>query len=247
MENANKKWESMISETDAKIVKSNRFTILKTGAIVILRLCAASCVFLIAYSMFDLQFPALKFLDERALGLVVILLFAGVIDLAIGIVPIEITYPLMVAGVVRAIVLGDASFLLYWFALALIYLLNVVGGGDLKLLMGMFGLWPHLEFFIALEAVIIATHLPLIIYRRTRKKNWRAQFQFMYRWTHLKLIEIIAGETTPHKILHQAIVRRPTSETLSHQGDRLAIAFSFAGILYLFVCTPVGMNWRFAI
>lgn len=209
-----------------------------------LRLLAALVVFLVAYSFFDSHFPPLALSDLRALLLAALLLAAGIIDRAKGIVPIEITYPLMFAGTVRAIVVGDPSFLVYWFALAIIYLFNVVGGGDVKLLMGMFGLFPNLEFFIVMEVVVISTHLPIVLYRRFGHGHFRVQFESIYRWAHIKFVEVMLGDATPQTLLQQAIVNRPTSETLSRHGDRLAIAFSFAGILYLFLCTPAGLNWH---
>lgn len=219
----------------------------KSVVVLSLRLLAASSVFFVAWSMFDLRFSPLTFLDVRAFAFASFLLALGLIDRAKGIVPMEITFPLMLAGVVRAIFLSDPSFLLYWFALAIIYLFNVVGGGDVKLLMGMFGLFPHLEFFIVMEIVVIATHLPIVLYRRWLHGNFRAQVQSMYHWANFRFVELVLGELTPHTLLRRAIVQRPSSETLSRRGDRLAIAFSFAGILYLFLCTRAGMNWHIGI
>lgn len=235
---------SVQSTLARNIARERRVQRVRKVSTVILRMFAASSVFLIAWSVFDSRFSALIFLDIRAIALAAILLIAGMIDLAKGVVPIEITYPLMLAGIVRAITVGDPSFLVYWFALSIIYLFNVVGGGDVKLLMGMFGLFPHLEFFIVMEVVIITTHLPIVLHRRLGHGHFRVQFESIYRWAHLKFIELMLGETTPQTLLQQAIVNRPTNETLARNGDRLAIAFSFAGILYLFLCTPAGLNWH---
>ncbi len=208
------------------------------------RLLAALAVFLVAWSFFDSHFPPVAFFDLRALMLAAILLAAGIIDRAKGIVPIEITYSLMLAGIVRAIVLNDPSFLFYWFALAIIYLFNVVGGGDVKLLMGMFGLFPHFEFFVVMEIVVIATHLPIVLYRHLHRAKNRMFVKELLVRIHIHAIELITGQTTTHGLAHQVIAQRPSDAELSRRGDRLAIVFSFGGILYLFLATPVGLNWH---
>lgn len=232
---------------DASVGQVRGVQRVRKASVLILRFFAALSVFTVAWALFDSRFFPLVFLDVRAFTLAAILLGAGIIDLAKGVVPIEITYPLMLAGIMRAIVVGDPMFLLYWFALAMIYLLNVVGGGDVKLLMGMFGLFPHLEFFIVMEVVILVTHLPIVLLRRLRQKNLRVQIQTVRQWVHINFIEFMLGETAPQTLVRQAIVKRPTIETLSQRGDRLAIAFSVAGILYLFLCTPAGLNWHIQI
>ncbi|MCC7165508.1 MAG: prepilin peptidase [Anaerolineae bacterium] len=244
METTKNEWAESPLNTNAIDARVSYLTILKKAVVVFLRLLTAFTVFLVAWSLFDPRFAPLTFLDPRALVLASILLAAGAIDLAKGVVPIEITYPLMLAGIVRAMVVGDPSFLLYWFALAIIYLFNVVGGGDMKLLMGMFGLWPHLEFFIVMEIVIIATHLPIVLYRRLQIENLRAQCRMFFAWVRVKLIDLTIGEATPNDFLRQAIAHCPTSEALSQRGDRLAIAFSLAGIIYLVLMTSAGLNWR---
>lgn len=221
--------------------------VLKQAITVTLRSLAAVSVFLVAWSIIDSRFPPLGFMDPRALGLAVILLTAGLIDLAKGVVPIEITYPLMFAGIVRAVVVGDPSFLLYWVALAVIYLLNVVGGGDVKLLMGMFGLWPHLEFLVVMEVVVIVTHVPIVLYRRLRHAQGRAQLCYAWNWLQIRFIQLMTGEETPNALAQEAIAQRPTIKELSERGDRLAIAFALGGILYLFLLTPLGLNWNFKI
>ena len=209
-----------------------------------LRLLTALAVFLVAWSFFDSQFPPPAFFDLRALMFAAILLAAGIIDRAKGIVPMEITYPLMLAGIVRAIVLSDPSFLFYWFALAIIYLFNVVGGGDVKLLMGMFGLFPHFEFFVVMEIVVIATHLPIVMYRHLRRTSNRMFVKELLALFHLRAIELMTGQTTTHELARQVIAQRPSDSELSKRGDRLAIVFSFGCVLYLFLATPVGWNWH---
>lgn len=225
----------------------NTSTMLKKAVLVCARVFAAFGVFLVGWSVFDPHLPALTFLDPRALILATMLFAAGIIDRVKGVVPMEITYPLMLAGIVHAIVVGDPSFLLYWFALAVIYLFNVIGGGDVKLLMGMLGLWPHLEFFVVVEIVVIATHLPIVLHRRLRHANTRAQWRTVWVWLQIKFLDVLLGESNAYELLAAVVAKRPTEEELSRRGDRLAIAFALAGILYLVVMTPVGLNWNFKI
>lgn len=218
-------------------------TSFKKEIVLSLRLLTALTVFMVAWSFFDSHFPPLTFFDLRALMLGAILLAAGIIDRAKGIVPIEITYPLMLAVFVRAIALSDPSFLLYWFALAIIYLFNVVGGGDVKLLMGLFGLFPHFEFFVVMEIIIIVTHLPIVLYRRLRRAENRLYVKNLLTHVHLRAIEM-TGQTTTNELARELIVQCPSDAELSRRGDRLAIVFSLAGIVYLFLATPVGLNWH---
>ncbi len=216
----------------------------KKASALSLRLLAALSVFVVAWSIFDSHFPPLTFFDMRALMLAMILLAAGIIDRIKGIVPMEITYPLMLVGCVRAIVLRDPSFLLYWFALAIIYLFNVIGGGDVKLLLGMFGLFPHFEFFVVMEIVVVATHLPIVIYRHLRRSTDRLFVKELFTRIHIRAIELMTGQTTTHELAREMIAQRPSDAELSKRGDRLAIVFSLAGILYLFLATPLGWNWH---
>ncbi len=229
---------------DTLNARTRHVTSFKKVIVLSVRLLAALAVFLIAWSFFDSYFPPLTFFDMRALMLASILLAAGIIDRAKGIVPMEITYPLMLAGIVRAVVLSDPSFLLYWFALAIIYLCNVIGGGDVKLLMGMFGLFPHFDFFVVMEIVIIATHLPIVVYRHLRRAANRTFVKELLARIHIRSIELMTGQTTTHELARQVIAQRPSDVELSRRGDRLAIVFSLGGVLYLFLATPAGLNWH---
>lgn len=242
MERAENEWQVAALNANTTVAQASRRTIFKKAITSFLRLLAALSVFLVAWSLFAPHFPPPGFLDPRALALAAILVTAGVVDIARGIVPMEITYPLMLAGIVRAVLLGDPSFLLYWLALAIIYLLNVIGGGDVKLLMGLLGLFPHFEFFVVLELVVIATHLPIMLSRRLGQDH--LYFDHAFVWIRVRVIELLAGEWTTQKLVRQVIAFRPTEQELSKRGDRLAIVFSFAGILYVFMMTPAGLNWR---
>ncbi len=244
MESIKDEWALSPLNPSVATSRLNPLAVLRKGLRTFIRLLAALGVFVVAWSLFDPHLPTLTFFDLRALLLATILIAAGIADLVNGIVPIEITYPLMLASIVRAIITGDPSFLLYWFALAIIYLFNVIGGGDVKLLMGMFGLWPHMEFFIVMEIVVIVTHLPIVLYRRFRDAEARAQVRAACIWLWLKVLDAMLGETPPQNLIRATIAQRPSGEKLSQHGDRLAITFGLAGIVYLLLMTPVGMNWN---
>ncbi len=212
------------------------------------RLMIALVVFGIACSMFAPSLPPMKFMDVRAVLLAAILFVAGICDLQTGRVPAEITYPLMIAAIVRAIVLNDLSFLLAWGMLIAIYLLHILGGGDSKLLMGLFGLFPSVTFYYAFAAFWVVTHYPLLLYWRLRAPSGRTRFKRLGLWILLQPLHFLVGQMTRERIanlLTELSETWPSDDDLSRRGLRMAITISLGGILYLFLMTPVGLNWQF--
>lgn len=86
-------------------------------------------------------------------------------------VPNTVTYPLMAIGIVRAMAYRDGIFLLYWAVLFALWTARFMGGGDAKLLMGLFGLFPdfQLAWFVAVS--ILVTGLPYLAYKY--RHQWR--------------------------------------------------------------------------
>lgn len=86
-------------------------------------------------------------------------------------VPNTVTYPLMAIGIVRAMAYRDGIFLLYWAVLFALWTARFMGGGDAKLLMGLFGLFPdfQLAWFVAVS--ILVTGLPYLAYKY--RLQWR--------------------------------------------------------------------------
>ena len=80
-------------------------------------------------------------------------------------VPNSITYPLMAIGIARAITFGDASFLLYWAVFFFLWTARFMGGGDAKLLMGLFGLFPNFQLAQVMSMSILVTGLPYLLYK----------------------------------------------------------------------------------
>jgi Flp pilus assembly protein protease CpaA len=92
-------------------------------------------------------------------------------DFKTRLVPNTITYPLMLIGIVRAIAFRDGIFLLYWAVLFALWTVRFMGGGDAKLLMGLFGLYPDFQLVWFVAASILVTGLPYLAYKY--RHEWR--------------------------------------------------------------------------
>ncbi len=92
-------------------------------------------------------------------------------DFKTRLVPNTITYPLMLIGIVRAIAYRDGTFLLYWVVLFALWTVRFMGGGDAKLLMGLFGLYPDFQLVWFVAASILVTGLPYLAYKY--RHEWR--------------------------------------------------------------------------
>lgn len=212
------------------------------------RLVGAAVVFGIACSLFVPMLPPLGFLDVRAFLFVAVLLAAGIWDLRTGRVPAEITLPLMAAAILRGLLLQDLTFLLAWGMLIAIYLLHILGGGDSKLLMGLFGLFPSVTFYYAFAVFWVVTHYPLLLYWRLRTSSGRARLKHFGLWMLLQSLHFLAGQVTRERVrglLTELSETWPSDDDLSCKGLRMAITISSGGILYLFLMTPAGLNWQF--
>ena len=78
-------------------------------------------------------------------GIAALLAWISLNDFKTRLMPNTITYPLMLIGLVRAIAFRDGIFLLYWAVLFALWMVRFMGGGDAKLLMGLFGLYPDFQ------------------------------------------------------------------------------------------------------
>ena len=103
-------------------------------------------------------------------------------------VPNSITYPLMAIGIARAIAFGDVSFLLYWAVFFFLWTARFMGGGDAKLLMGLFGLFPNFQLAQVMSASILVTGLPYLLYKYRRQ--WRTVLRALF-W------RLITGQLFP--------------------------------------------------
>jgi hypothetical protein len=94
-------------------------------------------------------------MDALARGVIALVFIAVALhDQRTHIVPPEISWPFCAAGAV--VVLGrlvwtlDAHFWPYWVGVLILAQYQLIGGGDAKLLLGAFGLWPETEFLTVL-------------------------------------------------------------------------------------------------
>lgn len=108
-------------------------------------------------------------------GLTLYLIVAAVYDFRTQRVPNWLTVPPLVAILGWRVVHLEFVFLLYWAGCLAIWLLNGIGGGDAKLLMGMFGIFPRLELlylFLIFAGVSLAVVLFVRYARLGKLKMW---------------------------------------------------------------------------
>ena len=91
-----------------------------------------------------------------------------VVDWKTGEVPPSLTWPIVLAGAFaafsRAVTL-DLGVLPYWLAILLEFRWNILGGGDTKLLLGVFGLCPTPEMLLAHSLVVLIRSIGTTLYR----------------------------------------------------------------------------------
>jgi len=141
-----------------------------------------------------------------------LLIGISVNDLKTRVVPNYVTYPLMIAGIARAVAQGDASVLLFWLACFFLWAARFIGGGDAKLLMGLFGLFPDMELAWVIAASVLATGLPYLIYKY--RGHWRSALK---------------------RLVWRLVTRQllPSEEEFDGQAVPFAFSFCLAGGIYL--------------
>lgn len=145
-------------------------------------------------------------------GMIVLFIWISVNDFKTRRVPNAVTYPLMLIGIVRAIALGDGVFLLYWAVFFTLWSARFIGGGDAKLLMGLFGLFPdfQLAWFVAVS--VLVTGLPYLAYK------------YRHQWRSI-----------PRALFWRLVTRQFLPSPAEFEKDAVPYAFSFclAGAAYL--------------
>lgn len=121
------------------------------------------------------------------IGITLYLLIATVWDFRTMEIPPWMTWPPLAAVLVWRTTQSDFRFVPFWGALFVIWLLNGMGGGDVKLLMVLFGLFPRIELlyvFLVITGVGIAV---VLFMRYARAHSLRTWFRRMsYRLFFLK-------------------------------------------------------------
>jgi len=100
-------------------------------------------------------------------ALTLYMVVAAGIDLRTRRVPLPLTLPVMALAVGYQIVYGRqwAGLLIAWVVIFLLWKLRFYGGGDAKVLMGMFGFFPCLSLAWAQVAVALMVSLPVLVYK----------------------------------------------------------------------------------
>ena len=137
-------------------------------------------------------------------GMSALCVWISLVDFRIHRVPNWITYPLMLAGVARAIALVNATFLVYWFVLFTLWQIRFMGGGDAKLLMGFFGLFPDFQLAWLMAISILVTGIPYLV------------FKYRHQWRNI-----------PRALFFRLITRQLLPSPSEFEKEAVPYAFSF--------------------
>ncbi|MBS1253499.1 MAG: hypothetical protein MAG451_02548 [Anaerolineales bacterium] len=147
------------------------------------------------------------------LGLSAWLVAIAIWDVRTTRIPNWLTFPVMLAAGAWRLYHSVWIVLPIWVLIYMIWRVNIIGGGDAKLLMGLFALFPTFDFAFLFAAVVLVASLPLLY----RKHWWRRP----------------AG-------VAQGVVQRinsgqifPTQEELHTEGQQYAWTFCLPGLIYL--------------
>ncbi len=90
----------------------------------------------------------------------------------------------------------------------------MIGAGDAKLLMGLFGLWPDVKLAYVVAAMILVTGIPYLIWKYRRE--WRSALKGLsWRLFTLQLL--------------------PSANEFQKEAVPFAFSFCLAGGVYLFL------------
>ena len=136
-------------------------------------------------------------------------------------VPNWLTLPALGGVLGLNVVLTRWDFLPYWLGIFAIWHLGILGGGDAKLLMVLFGLFPSYAFLVTTLVVVGGIFAVLLLIRYLRSGGVKAWLRWMlYRFLTLQVVP-------------------PPGENLV-RAERSTFAIAAAGIVYLWL----GWFWR---
>jgi len=154
--------------------------------------------------------------DCARVALTVYLILAAVWDLRTRRVPNWLTLPLLAGVLVWRLAQLDFTFVLYWCACLAAWLLNSLGGGDVKLLMGLFGLFPQVELFYLLLIFAGAGIGAVLTLRHVRARSlWAWLRRTAYRLSRLDLF--------------------PSRSEMEAGAEPFTLFISLAGVAYVWV------------
>jgi Flp pilus assembly protein protease CpaA len=134
-------------------------------------------------------------------------------DWRTGRIPNWLSLPVMALGGGLQLYRGRWIILLIWVLLYLIWRVHIIGGGDAKLLMGLFALFPTQQFALVFGVVTLVVSVPLMV-----MQHWSGSPVEV-----LRSIMKTLGSGNP----------LPTQEDLETHGRRYAWTFCLAGVIYL--------------
>ena len=153
------------------------------------------------------------------LAVTIWLAIVAVWDSRTGLIPNWLTLPVALVGGALSLYAGPMEarviLLLCWAVLLIIWQLHIFGGGDAKFLMGLFALFPRVDFALVFCIVLFLVTLALVVaaWRRQRPGD---------------LGRGLAARLAERQFL-------PTSDELARRGRHYAWTFSLAGAVALWL------------
>ncbi len=148
------------------------------------------------------------------IGFTALFIWIAIQDFRTHTVSAYITLSWMWMSIVRGVIERDVSFLFFWFVIFLLWSLHFYGGGDAKLLMGLFGLMPDAQLLWIVCVVLVVTGIPVLAMK--------------YRNTSPRMLAMGLTQRVQYGRLF------PTDEELN-QGVPFAFAYCIAGAVYLWI------------
>ena len=142
------------------------------------------------------------------------LALAAAWDLKYRVVPNWLTVPGLAAAGGWQLYQGHWEFLQAWAAIFALWMLRFFGGGDAKLMLALFALFPGVSFVVAFSWVALAATLPQIVL-----KYWRTSPLALAQRLRLRL----------------ATGLLPGEGELEQSGVRSTWIISLAGVLYVWL------------
>ena len=130
-----------------------------------------------------------------------------------AIIPNWLTLPIMLAAGGVRLYQGQTLVLAIWVLLYVMWRVNIMGGGDAKLLMGLFALFPTYKFAFLFSILVVAALTPVIIVRHWGRRP-------------IDLVAALLDRIGQGRLL-------PTQEELRTQGQQYAWTFCLPGAIYL--------------
>jgi Flp pilus assembly protein protease CpaA len=105
--------------------------------------------------------------------------------------------------------------LVAWGLVFLLWMLHFIGGGDAKFLMGLYALFPNMEFTAVLALILLVLIVPLVLMELRRRPAGES-----------------AGSAYRRVVTGQLL---PTEQDLQERGRRYAWTFALPGLVYTWI------------